>query len=293
MKKFLVILSVIAITMFSIDASFARAGKGSSSGFRSYKSYQFNKPSKETNQSSYYQQRQNTQNPAYQQPQPKPSFFSNPIFKWLIGGMIFGALLSLLMGHGLQFGMPGLLEILLIIGIVYLMFKVFSKKREEEPAYATPTNSNIPNQPDYYSDSTLSTVSYINEELILNLAKNAFIDIQKAWSEGNLSSVRNFLTDRMYVYLNSQLQDLKSKGLRNILEDVKILNAEIVHVEEEGDNKVVIVEIEAQAKDYTVDSNGNVVEGDKDNPVVFKEYWAFVGKALNWKLDDIRQVQDV
>jgi len=97
----------------------------------------------------------------------------------------------------------------------------------------------------------------------------------------------------MYQYLEEQLKELKAKGLRNIVENPKIENLEIVHVEEEGDNKVVIVRLDASAIDYTVDSDGNIVEGDKYNPVSFTEYWAFVGKALNWKLDDIKQVDDV
>ncbi len=290
MKKIFVLMIALIIGFLYVDTSFARAGKGSSSGFRSHKMQDFNKVNKSQSQPSPYQQKQVQNQPTYQ-PQPKPSFLSNPIFKWLIGGMIFGALLSLLLGHGFNIGMPGLLEILLILGIVYFIFRMISKKKEE-PAYST-LNIGASNPVEQYSTSTLITEPYINEELILNLAKNAFVDIQRSWSNGDLSSVKNFLTDRMYIYLNSQLQDLKSKGLRNIIEDIKILDTKVVHVEEDGDNKVVVVEIEAEGKDYTIDSNGNVVDGDKNNPVRFKEYWAFVGKALNWKLDDIRQVQDV
>jgi predicted lipid-binding transport protein (Tim44 family) len=96
----------------------------------------------------------------------------------------------------------------------------------------------------------------------------------------------------MYQHLDQQLKELKAKGLRNIVENPKIENLEIVHVEEEGDNKVVIVRLDASVIDYTVDSNGNVVEGNKYNPVSFTEYWAFVGKTLNWRLDDIKQVND-
>lgn len=290
MKRFLTITLMFTFLFLLVEDSFARAGKGSSSGFRSYKMQDFNRVNKSPSQPSPYGQKQVQNQPSYQ-PQTKPSFFSNPIFKWLIGGMIFGALLSLLLGHGFNIGMPGLLEILLILGVVYFIFKMISKKKEE-PAYATSTPQ-ISNPVNKYSANAVSTEPYINEELILNLAKNAFIDIQRAWSNGDLSPVKNFMTDRMYLYLNSQLQDLKSKGLKNVIEDLKILDANIVHVEEEGDNKVVIVEIEAEGKDYTLDSQGNVVDGDKHNPVVFKEYWAFVGKALNWKLDDIKQVQDV
>ena len=293
MRKFLILLTMFTFLIGLTADSFARAGKGSSSGFRNYKMQDLSKKNNENN----LQQKQYQQSPAYYSQQKtyqqKPSFFSNPVFKWLIGGLIFGAILSLLMGYGLQFGMPGLLEILLLIGIAYFLFRMLARKKQNQPAYATNADLNYQTYQYFGSQNQGSTTSYINQELILNLAKSIFYDIQKAWSDGDLLPVKNFLTDRMYQYLQDQLKELKAKSLKNIVENPKIENIEIVHVEEEGDNKVVIVKIDASAIDYTVDSHGNVVEGDKNNPAEFTEYWAFVGKALNWKLDDIKQVSDV
>jgi hypothetical protein len=54
-----------------------------------------------------------TQNPIY----------TNPLFKWLVGGLILGALLSLLLGHGFQVGTPGLLEIVLLALLGYFAFR--------------------------------------------------------------------------------------------------------------------------------------------------------------------------
>ena len=64
-----------------------------------------------------------TQNPIY----------TNPLFKWLVGGLILGALLSLLLGHGFQVGNPGLLEIglLALLGYFALRFILNSLRRHE------------------------------------------------------------------------------------------------------------------------------------------------------------------
>ncbi len=64
-----------------------------------------------------------TQNPIYK----------NPLFKWLVGGLILGALLSLLLGHGFQVGTPGLLEIVLLalLGYLALRFMFNSLRRQE------------------------------------------------------------------------------------------------------------------------------------------------------------------
>jgi hypothetical protein len=64
-----------------------------------------------------------TQNPIY----------TNPLFKWLVGGLILGALLSLLLGHGFQVGTPGLLEIVLLalLGYFALRFILNNLRRQE------------------------------------------------------------------------------------------------------------------------------------------------------------------
>jgi hypothetical protein len=64
-----------------------------------------------------------TQNPIYK----------NPLFKWLVGGLILGALLSLLLGHGFQVGTPGLLEIVLLVLLGYfaVRFILNSLRRHE------------------------------------------------------------------------------------------------------------------------------------------------------------------
>jgi hypothetical protein len=64
-----------------------------------------------------------TQNPIY----------TNPLFKWLVGGLILGALLSLLLGHSFQVGTPGLLEIVLLalLGYLALKFMLNSLRRHE------------------------------------------------------------------------------------------------------------------------------------------------------------------
>jgi len=64
-----------------------------------------------------------TQNPIY----------TNPLFRWLVGGLILGALLSFLLGHGFQVGTPGLLEIglLVLLGYFALRFMFNSLRRQE------------------------------------------------------------------------------------------------------------------------------------------------------------------
>ncbi len=290
MKKLIIYLIAFVFTFGFFEDSFARMGKGMSSGFRSYKSYKFNSQKTKQNNALSHGEEKSLKNKKTFNKNRTNSLFSGGIFKWLIGGMIFGALISFLMGNGLHFGTPGLLEIILIGLIVYFIFRAFSKAKQPQ------ASTNIGNihfqEREENKQIQTSTSEQINEELIKNLTKNIFIQLQEAWSNGDLSPVKNFLTDRMYDYLNKQLKELKEKGLKNIVKDIEIKDIEIVHVEEENNQKVVIVKINASLIDYIIDKNGNIIEGSDKNPVNITEYWAFVGKTLNWKLDDIKQVEN-
>lgn len=295
MKKVLIVLSILAFFTMLAGEAFARAGKGSSSGFRS-------KPA----QTQPQQQNINKPQPQTQPMQAiqKPSFLNSGVFKMLVGGLFIGALLSLFMGGNFDFGgMPGLVELLIITLIFILFLKLIMKLvtrhwQKSNPLYAGGSYSN-PNMSSYnqpenlYGASTFdTTTAAVNEKLIKDIATSTFKLLQDAWTKGDLSIVKNLLTDRMYHYLDKQLAELRSQGLKNIVEIVYFQNLDIVDVQGEDDNKVVIVQIDVMLRDYTLDRYNNIVEGSKDTPVDVKEYWAFVGKALEWKLDDIRQVQD-
>jgi predicted lipid-binding transport protein (Tim44 family) len=285
-RKTAILLSLLAFLMCGVDDSFARVGGGKSSGFRTYKS-----------QPSPQQAPRQDQSPARtpqqtpQQPLQKPSFFNSGIFKMLVGGLLIGGLFSLLAGHGFQFGAPGLLEILLIGGIIFLLFRRFSQKRQAaQYQYATGGSSFSDQATAPEAEHVRSPDVTINEEFIRDIARKTYTMLQEAWSRGDLSTVKNLMTVRMYDYLQDQLRQLGEQGLRNVVEVVYFENADIVETDEEGDKKVVVVQIHALLRDYTIDRNDKVVEGSKDTPVDAREYWAFVGKALDWKLDDIKQV---
>lgn len=293
MKKFLIFLLVFAFSALLVSDAFARAGGGRSSGFRSYNSQRVNTPQPQRQ----VQQPATQPQPGMQAPQPRPSFFNSPMFRMIAGGLLIGALFSMFSGHGFQgFGAPGLIEILLIGGIIYFIYRRFSRSREQaammsstgsgsyqetsSPAYAQPA-----------SDKSFNPDVSINENFIKDIAKSSFQSVQAAWTSGNLASVKHLMTDRMFKYLEDQLAQVKSSGLRNVVEIVYFQNVELVETDTENEDKVAVVEIDVLIRDYKLDAQDRVVEGSKDNPFEIREYWAFVGKGLDWKLDDIKQVE--
>ncbi len=287
MKKvfYFILISLFVITYSPVEA---KMGFGKSSSFKSYKTFKYQKPKKSLNENIKVTKKQMHKKNQLKSQKSKPSFFQNPVFKWLIGGMIFGALLSFLLGYGLQIGMPGLLEILLIAGIIYFLFKKLRKNSYQERLVTNEgftVNTFQPKQTNTYESEQ------INETYLRNMIKNMYLKLYEEWSKGDLSDIKDYLTDKLYSSLEMQLIDLSVKGRKNIIKDIKVKNVDIIHIDRKNDEKTVIAEIEAEMIDYTEDSKGNVISGDPETPKKKKEYWTLVGKGLDWKLDEIRDIE--
>jgi len=137
MKKLWFFVAFVLIFALFSDISFARRGSVSPTlkvltplKVKPYQPKDFEKGKTSTQQKGINKiqfEKSNltnkTQNPIY----------TNPLFKWLVGGLILGALLSLLLGHGFQVGTPGLLEIVLLalLGYLALRFILNSLRRQE------------------------------------------------------------------------------------------------------------------------------------------------------------------
>jgi len=137
MKKLWFFVAFVLVFALFSDISFARRGSVSPtpkvltpSKVKPYQPKDFEKGKINTQQKDINKTQlekskltNQTQNPIY----------TNPLFKWLVGGLILGALLSLLLGHGFQVGTPGLLEIVLLalLGYLALRFMLNSLRRHE------------------------------------------------------------------------------------------------------------------------------------------------------------------
>jgi len=137
MKKLWFFVAFLSIFVLFSDISFARRGSASPtpkvltpSKVKPYQPKDFEKgkistQQKDINKTQLEKSRltNQAQNPIY----------ANPLFRWLVGGLILGALLSLLLGHGFQVGTPGLLEIglLALLGYFALRFMLNSLRRQE------------------------------------------------------------------------------------------------------------------------------------------------------------------
>lgn len=117
-------------------------------------------------------------------------------------------------------------------------------------------------------------------------------DIQSAWGRGDVEALKPLLTQEMATYFAGQLAELKGRGLINKVEDVTLLNGEGVEAWSETGTDYATARLRWSARDYTVNATtGQVVEGDKSQPIEVEEVWTFARQSGDaWRLSAIQQV---
>jgi predicted lipid-binding transport protein (Tim44 family) len=121
--------------------------------------------------------------------------------------------------------------------------------------------------------------------------------IQDAWSAGNLGRLQQLMTPEMLSHFSQELERNTSRGLRNVVKNVQLVDGELNEAWEEGDRQYATAFLRWRAIDYVLrlgappgDQNA-VVGGDPRIPVEFEEVWTFVrGRGGAWLLSAIQQV---
>ena len=226
----------------------------------------------------------------------------------LLGGMLFSSLGFGGMHGGFGGSGIGIFEILLIVGIGFVVMKMIkAKRRENNLAYQTSYQ-----QPAYNTGSSPSSavgetgpedvssgISHIrqmdpsfDEGRFRDTASDIFFKLQAAWMNKNLAPVNNLLTDEMKEAFQRDIDRLQREKRTNRLENIAVRNVEIVEAWQESGQDFLTVLFVANLLDYaTDDSSGEVLEGSKTDPVKFEEFWTFTRALGNnpWRLTAINQ----
>ncbi|HLE43902.1 MAG TPA: Tim44 domain-containing protein [Methylomirabilota bacterium] len=232
----------------------------------------------------------------------------------MLGGFLLGGLLGGLLFGGLGQGLGGfgLMDILLVGGLIWLAVAFF-RRRQPQPAYAgapgraewAPAGTAVPEPV-----STAMPVGAVDEDLdrgiaairtmdpaftplrFAGVARDMFVRVQSAWSARDLGPVRAELTDEMAGSLEADLARLEALRRVNRLDKVTVESAEPTEAWQEYGKDFVTVRFRASALDYTADeATGAIVEGSNSVPTGFEEYWTFARPVgpNPWRLSAIQQ----
>jgi predicted lipid-binding transport protein (Tim44 family) len=305
---------LLATSLWTVEA-WARAGGGGSSGSRGSRS--FSAPARpDPNPSS--PGRQAVPPSGFQQSAPQRSGWMSGLMGG-IGGFVLGGLLGSMlfggMGHGL-FGGIGLMEILLIAGVLYFVFAYLRRRQQPAPAtsygYSAPRESDAgywqsrstsgPSATMDMSDATsdlergLGHIRQMDVDFdprrFSDTASDIFFRVQGAWMGRDMSPVRDLLTPEMYEAMQKDCDRLRAEHRIDRVENIAVRSVDVSEAWQESGRDYVTVRFLASLLDYTVDERTNeVVKGSRSEPVKFEEYWTFVRPAgpNPWRFSAIQQ----
>jgi predicted lipid-binding transport protein (Tim44 family) len=260
-------------TLASLDAEAKRMGGGRSFGRQSSDSSMMQRQTTPPSQPAQPGQGQAAQMQR-SQPAPAPTPAPQPNrSRWLgpIAGLAAGLGIAALLSHfGLGEALAGAMANFIIIALIaivaiWLIRKLLGRKREAgTPAYAggTPTLLNAggngyAQEPRYTAppsgaylepqgnplntprlEAAAGVPANFDTEAFLRNAKVYFVRLQEAWDAGNMTDIREFTTPEMFAEVKI---DLDSRGPERNQTDVVQLNAELLGVEDRGDEYLASV----------------------------------------------------
>lgn len=169
--------------------------------------------------------------------------------------------------------------------IIIIVVSIIMKRKKVKKQYSTiqqAGNSRLnQNQDSVAKHKALTTLKgrdpEFNEQIFSAKVKTAFLEVQQAWSDQDLSGVRRFVSDGVNERFSLQIHMQKALGVRNLMENVQVLSAEINSVESDTHYDSIHVKVTAKADDSDVNlKTGKRIRNNYSG--TFVEYWSFLRK---------------
>ncbi len=287
----------------------ARVGGGASMGSRGSNTYSAPPPTSTAPYSAAPMQRSYTPQapsygaPSYGAPTYAPGYGGRGAFtSGLLGGLVGAGLGGLLFGHGFFGGIGSgmsFLGLLIQLALLYFVGRfLFRLVMGGRPAFAGfggfsafgfgggaarpgAVRTPRPGAPPI----AITPADYGEFEQLLKA-------MQTAWSRGDLATLRQIATPEMVGYFNEQMTDLSSRGLHNIVQDVRLDKGDLSQAWSEGAREYATVAMRFSMLDWTENVNQEVVDGSPRERVVVTEVWTFVrSPGGRWMLSAIQQAR--
>jgi len=282
----------------------ARAGGGFSMGSRG--SHTFSAPpSTRTAPYSAPMQRSLTQPsapnyaPSYGAPGSSFGFGRSPFVSGLLGGLIGAGIGGMLFGHGMFGGIHGgfgflglLLQIFIVVMVVRWLWRRFVGP---QPALAglgsfarNPGAGPLPMgaaRPAGGQPLAIGPPDYAAFEATLKA-------VQAAWTAHDLEAMRPLVTPEMLGYFAEQLAEQTSRGVRNVVSDVRLDTGDLSEAWTESGRDYATVAMRFSMTDVTRDGNGRIVDGSPTERVSATELWTFLrSPGGRWLVSAIQQAR--
>ena len=104
-----------------------------------------------------------------------------------------------------------------------------------------------------------------------------YVDIQNAWMEFDYDVLGNKTTNELYNQYLMQLETLKAKGQKNVMNSFTYVKGKVTNIEKTDNQLAVTVEIVTRFYDYIVNQeNGLILRGSDKKKVTLHYQMTFV-----------------
>lgn len=176
--------------------------------------------------------------------------------------------------------------LLFILFIVYIILKIKARKKRRTKTLAPRLELNHNKEisedefNNYLKDKETKTIEDFLDKRYVDLIK-----IQEAWMDFDYDTLRSKTTDELYNQYSMQLDTLKIKGQKNIMQEFVYNDAMITKVTRENNNITVTIELITNFYDYIVNANNETIRGHKNDKVRMHYELTFV-KSVKKSKDD-------
>ncbi|MBU2327813.1 MAG: TIM44-like domain-containing protein [Alphaproteobacteria bacterium] len=315
------------VTLMAVDFAEARRASG---GFGSRGTRTFNQPAITRTAPTPSAPIERTMTPRTNATQPgaaqstaanqaaRPGGLFGGLAGGLMGGLLLGGLFGMLMGTGFGggFGFLGLLlQGLLIFFLIRFAMRMFANRQPEAsgagnaPGFGGFGGMSRDNQsgdqprPSFQipkigggaAASASAARSGKADELgitpgDLERFEELLQEMQRAYAEEDYGALRRITTPEAMSYLAEELSENATKGVRNTVRDVRLVQGDVAESWAEDKMEYATVAMRYEAIDYVVDrQTGAVVEGDPNTPAESVELWTFARRPSTlWQISAIQ-----
>ena len=250
-----------------------------------------------------------TANPAAQ----TGGFFSRGgMLGGLAAGFLGAGLIGMLMGNGFLGGIAGfagflglLIQVALVVIVARLAWAWWKRRSQPAAAYARTSHGEQMNGARPQNGASFLNGFGAGSGSSANTGDNRPIEIkpddysafedtlrsvQTAYSKEDVSKLGELVTPEMLSYYAEELAANASRGVRNEISDVNLLQGDLAEAWSEGSDDYATVAMRYQQSDTLVDrASGRIVEGN-DAPDEGIEYWTFRrARGGPWMVSAIQQ----
>lgn len=154
---------------------------------------------------------------------------------------------------------PGVILAIAIFIVILVLFSFLGKQDKQIMQQTSFTYTPLSD------DELQKLLPGISRQELIDQVFDIYVKIQKAWMDFDENALRENTTDTMYNMYAMQLDTLKLKNERNMMEQMTLVKADVLEVSKENGYDAVKMLLIVNTKDYIINTKTNeVVRGIRD-----------------------------